>query len=1079
MSAVENIQSRTTDCAVLYQYESMLRPTRLLRAAEWSKTLQLPKSSFPPRPSLSERPKYLQQCTDDLYAWQATHRPASEPFVFHDGPPYANGSLHIGHGLNKVLKDIICRFQLSQGRRIHYVPGWDCHGLPIEVKALQALGEGAGGDHRKMKPVDIRKAATKLAEKTIKEQRKAFREWAVMGDWDNAYKTMEKSFEVRQLRIFKGMVEKGLVYRQHKPVYWSPSSGTALAEAELEYDEKHESLAAYVGFRLTRVPEVLNEISKACHGALYALIWTTTPWTLPANSAIAVHNNLEYSVVRHGYDGPCFVIATDRIEDVVKVSGMDNIEMLVSGIRGLDLAGKTGYVPSVINETDEEQIIIHADFVSAGSGTGIVHCAAGHGFDDYNVCTPLGIKAIAPVDEAGRFTDTIAQGLPSVLNGQDVLKGGSEAVIQYLMTLDAGGRPLDWQVVGLHKYQHKYPIDWRTKEPLIIRATAQWFADVGLIKEAAMEALASVKFVPESGRSRLESFIKGRSQWCISRQRAWGVPIPALYRHFEGRPEEAVMTPETIEHIIGVIEARGINSWWTDAPDDPAWVHPSLPAGIYTRGADTMDVWFDSGTTWTLLPDAFSGSSPADVVLEGTDQHRGWFQSSLLTFIASQTSSTIAATPRAPYKTLLTHGFTLDQDGRKMSKSLGNVISPSQIMDGSLLPPLKLKQKQQVHVQAKGAPAYDAMGPDALRFWAAGSDYTRDVVVGESGLKAVNATLHKIRVTLKWLLGVLSDVSRSTFQSSPLHSSLHATSTSLSELIALQHLHRAASAIHAAYASLEPFKAVQLLTRYINHDLSAQWFEAAKDPLYAGTEAERRAAQKVCYEVLQQLLAVLAPVTPLLVQETLAHMPGELRQLFLENDHDPFKRIWTPFADPTLGSGDTIASGLELLVQTNALETIHAQIRTLQEAARVDKLIGSGLECRVILTIGRTDEHDPTGTTTQGIPIRSHQSVYQMLHDAQAKDEGLEKFFVVSDVEIMLEEHQLQEVAAELNSVTKSADWHFSSTVFMLGTRVHVKVAKAKHGKCPRCWQYKVVQLAQVEQSDKLCQRCEEVINAL
>ncbi|KAB8336747.1 hypothetical protein FH972_021056 [Carpinus fangiana] len=1080
------VQQQSIASSASHRHESMLRPTRVLHAAEWSKTLHLPKSTFPPRPLAADRPRLLQQCTDDLYAWQAAHRPASKPFVLHDGPPYANGSLHIGHSLNKILKDIICRFQLSQGKRVHYVPGWDCHGLPIEVKALQALGEGQHGDHRKLSPVDIRKAAAKLAEKTIKEQKKGFREWAVMGDWDNSYKTMDKAFEVRQLRVFKSLVEKGLIYRQHKPVYWSPSSGTALAEAELEYDEQHESLAAYIGFRLTTVPAALQAMFEKCNGALYALIWTTTPWTIPSNSAIAVHKDLDYSIIRPGPDGPYFIVATDRIDDVIRITEMEGVEIVASGIRGSDLAEVTRYVPSLVNAGKTEQPVIHADFVSAGSGTGVVHCAAGHGFDDYNVCIARGIEAIAPVDEVGRFTRASHGGLPESLEGQEVLDGGSEAVLQHLMALNAGHQPLDWQVVGLHKYRHKYPIDWRTKQPVIIRATAQWFADVGVVKDAAMRALQDVKFIPESGRSRLESFISGRSQWCISRQRAWGVPIPALYRVSEDGTEEAVMTPATLEHIIGVIEARGINAWWTDAVDDSAWIPADLPQGVYIRGKDTMDVWFDSGTTWAQLPGAFSGSPPSDVVLEGTDQHRGWFQSSLLTYVANQDSSSATSAVHAPYKTLLTHGFTLDQEGRKMSKSLGNVISPSQIMDGSLLPPLKLKKKQQA--QPNGFPAYDAMGADALRLWVASSDYTRDVVIGEPVLKAVTGTLHKLRVTLKWLLGVLSDVSPSTTlpNLSPTSPTLQ---QHLPEAIALHRLRATTQYIHAAYSTHEPFKVAQFLARYVNHDLSAQWFEAAKDPLYAGTDTERRAAQKVCYEVLQELLAALAPITPLMVQETLSHMPDGLRQLLEQNGHDPFHRVWKPTLDDVSPVLSLSNGGFALSTVAAALETIHAQVRTLQEAARVDKRIGSGLECRVVLSVspGAPNSRTSSEHTEHNAEALA---VHHMLSDVQASGSGLEKVFVVSDVEVRLTSDSLHAAEGQVATGADEKDdaWQYVATVPVSLTDfssrsaeesggpiiVRVAVEKARQGKCPRCWQYKVTQ-PEVK-ADTLCARCEKVV---
>ena len=490
---------------------------------------------------------------------------------------------------------------------------------------------------------------------------------------------MEKGFELRQLEVFKEMWEKGLVYRQFKPVYWSPSSRTALAEAELEYDEGHKSLAAFVRFP-AHIAEGLKAKLKenGVQGDVNMVIWTTTPWTLPANKAIAVHRDMEYSVVKDTeVDGELTLVAATRVSEYEKVLER-KLEVVVSGLRGSDLAGKLQY-ENPFQKANGLQPVIHADFVTDSSGTGLVHFAPGHGMDDYHVCQAMGIPAFAPVDDAGAFTKDAFPEQPELLEGlpvSDEKRTGSRAVCDYL------------EKQGLlrakHNYRHKYPIDWRTKQPVIVRATEQWFADVGDLKDASMKAIADVHFLPETGRPRLESFIQGRTQWCISRQRAWGVPIPALYK-VQGDILEATMDSETIQHLISTIKERGIDAWWTDAPSDPAWTPPHLAeTGTFIRGRDTMDVWFDSGTSWKLLPQS-KDAPVADVYLEGTDQHRGWFQSSLLTHIATQNYSSGVA--RAPYKTLITHGFTLDSDGRKMSKSLGNVISPSQIMSGELLPP--------------------------------------------------------------------------------------------------------------------------------------------------------------------------------------------------------------------------------------------------------------------------------------------------------------------------------------------------------------------------------------------------------
>lgn len=930
----------------------MLTPTRILRAS-WSNTLRLPKSNFPPRPLASANREYLRRCTDELYAWQrsperivyrghaAKQRDDGQTevggalgkelevsscitsFTLHDGPPYANGPLHIGHALNKITKDVICRFEVGQGKKVSYIPGWDCHGLPIEVKALQAQKKDAA----QTDPVSVREAARELATRTMEEQKKGFKEWAVMGDWDNAYQTMERGFELRQLQVFKTMFEKGLIYRQFKPVYWSPSSRTALAEAELEYDEGHKSLAAFVRYPVRLSEALKTGALKDVQDEVSVVIWTTTPWTLPANKAIAVHRDIKYSLVKDaGNNDELILIAASRVAEYEKILER-KLEIVVPELSGSDLANQVQY-ENPFQKAEGLQPIIHADFVTDSSGTGLVHLAPGHGMDDYNVCMSLNIPAFAPIDDAGAFTKDAFPEHPEVLEGllvTDIKKTGSNAVCNYLQKLG--------MLRGKQNYRHKYPIDWRTKEPVITRATEQWFANVESIKDASMKAIANVNFKPESGRTRLESFIQGRSQWCISRQRAWGVPIPALYK-VEGDSLEAAMDSEIIEHIIEVIKERGINAWWTDAPDDPAW-KPKHLSGTYVRGRDTMDVWFDSGTSWTLLPQ-HKDQPVADVYLEGTDQHRGWFQSSLLTHVATQPYS--SETVKAPYKTLITHGFTLDSDGRKMSKSLGNVISPFQIMSGELLPPVKRKKQKGVKqdAAAKHTPSYDAMGADALRLWAASSDYTRDVTIGQPLLMSVNQALHKYRVTFKWLLGIFSLPSCPP----PFVSFNHlvpatADFGNLADRLAVHRLVQVSSEAHAHFAKYEFFKAINTLNKYISMDLSAFYFETLKDRVYTGDASDCQTLQRVLGLVFYELLQMLAPVCPLLVEEVWDHVPASLK----ENSIHPARAVWSCL--PSLAESES--RSLERM--NGVVGALGAAIKLAQERVRAEKKIGSSLEC--------------------------------------------------------------------------------------------------------------------------------------
>lgn len=654
----------------------------------------------------------------------------------------------MGHALNKILKDVVGRFQILSGRRVSFIPGWDCHGLPIELKALAVhLGapspsrpekqkkkknkeeedpgavSAAAEKGKSMNPVLVRALAQKLAAITVAEQKATFKSWGIMGDWGNSYKTMDKDYEIEQLEVFKEMLKKGLIYRRFKPVYWSPSSGTALAEAELEYNENHTSTAAFVKFPIREFSG--SSLSGRFPAGLSAAVWTTTPWTIPANKAIAVHPELEYVVLKteeHGH----LLVASSRVEELRKyIQG--ELEIVQEGISGKELIGLK-YTHPMLTSDAPPQPILAADFVTADSGTGLVHCAPGHGMEDYLLCLKHKIVPFSPVDGDGKFTDDV---LPfgSDLPGVGVFYAGTKQVLALLTESKA--------LLGVQeKYKHKYPYDWRTKLPVIVRATAQWFADVDGIKAPAIESLSKVKFIPEAGRSRLTAFVEGRSEWCISRQRAWGVPIPAFYDTETGEP---LLTEESVDHIISVIKIRGIDAWWSDKADEITWIPEALRGngGKWLRGSETMDVWFDSGTSWATLKKRIGergdGEPLADLYLEGSDQHRGWFQSSLLTSVASEGKS--------PFGMVLTHGFCLDTRGKKMSKSLGNVISPDDVIEGKL-------PKGKKNVKITG-------GLNALRLWAAYCDYKKDMIIGDEVLNHVHECLRKMRLTMRFLLGNL------------------------------------------------------------------------------------------------------------------------------------------------------------------------------------------------------------------------------------------------------------------------------------------------------------------------------------
>ena len=987
--------------------------------SSWKRTLHLPKATFPPRPKVPDRPTYIKRCTDDLYKWQQDRHP-TPTFTLHDGPPYANGDLHIGHALNKILKDITCRVHVPEGR-VDWVPGWDCHGLPIELKALQEQEKKPGVE--KTDPVNIRQVAKRLAAKTVEKQRSSFREWAIMADWDNAWTTMDREFEIDQLHVFKEMVKKGLIYRRFKPVYWSPSSRTALAEAELEYRDNHVSTAAFFKYPLHDCSEALKERLKMDVRYLSAVVWTTNPWTIPANRAIAFHRDIEYRIVRstaHGY----ILLAASRVEELQKHCKED-FEVYIS-IQGRELIGTT-YRSPVFDSQASPRPLLHGNFVTEGSGSGLVHVAPGHGIEDYELCLKHEILAFAPVDDKGCFINGMEH-----LSGQEVLTTGNEGVLQLLSDLN--------YIVARHDHKHRYPYDWRSKQPVIVRATAQWFANVGDIQECTLEALESVKFIPTGSKARLRAFVKNRNEWCISRQRAWGVPIPALYSIENG---EALLTETSVSHITGVIKERGIDAWWTDDELDPAWTPPSLrghqDATIYRRGKDTMDVWFDSGTSWTQMQRASKNNTHiADCYIEGSDQHRGWFQSSLLTHVAYQKDTAQIESqgrlrperrlPSAPYKNLITHGFVLDQDGRKMSKSVGNVVSPTEIMEGTLVPPTKKK------INGRTAEVRDGMGPDALRLWVASCDYTSDVRVSQTMLQAINGSLSKYRVTFKLLLGILNDFD-------PSMSSGFGEQAGKIHQIALLQLQKTVSTVENHYRSMEFNKAMAEINVYINTNLSSFYFESIKDAAYCGTIEERAQVQATLYHIFTKLQQMLLPVTPLLIEEVWDYTPKLIK------DYNPTPPAMRLREDLTLSIGQAMGrrpsqSDIPLLMQALVA------VRNGQEAARNDKNMGDSLQSYVLLEVDL--EENPA------------LDLMRFYH------EDLESLFVVSRVSI-LERGKASDV--------DRARWSYRTDCMIQGKTVRVHVHEPEQAKCNRCWRYKAP--LDVPTVEALCKRCVEVVDDL
>ncbi|AFR98680.2 isoleucine-tRNA ligase [Cryptococcus neoformans C23] len=817
----------------------------------YSHTLKLPKTAFPLKHKdvVAAEKRYRSKTCDELYRQQYDESP--DPlFVLHDGPPYANGHLHMGHALNKVIKDIINRYNVIRGRRVHYIPGWDCHGLPIEQKALAAIGKL----HTSLTPDQVRAQARQVALDAIDIQKTEMRALGVMADWDSekrTYRTLDHDFEIRQLRLFQAMVQKGFVTHRLRPVYYSPSSRTALAEAELEYKDGHRSRSVYVSLPVQEddmsdaLKEIYDSVKEQDGRDLSLVIWTTTPWSLPGNSGVAVHNDMEYVVTSNG-QGRLFVLASERKEAMEKLMGPLKV---VGELKGSQLVGtQYNHIFHPPSSPLPKPIVFAAGHVTSQTGTGLVHSAPAHGYEDYVAFNEAGImleKLRCPIDDDGKFTEELVSwagaGDESVssLVGKEVLGKGTDAMVDLLRERGV--------LLAEETIEHRYPYDWKSKKPIIIRATPQWFADVEHIKEDALAALEEVYFHPAQARKRLEAFVLSRSEWCISRQRSWGVPIPALFDS-AGQP---LMTPDVLEHVISVLDAKGVDYWWTGPVEE--FVPPVHKGQQITKGFDTLDVWFDSGSSWTMLREANlrPRSFPlADVYLEGSDQHRGWFQSSLLTKIIGTDDR------KAPYGTVITHGFVMDEEGEKMSKSAGNGLSPMEIIHG-----------------LEDSPAY---GADVLRLWAASVDYTSDASIGPSSISHVNELLRRLRNTTRFLLANTSGQDKIFLEPSSLR------------IIDRYVLHELASLevlVQEAYDGYNFSKAVHSISTFATSTLSTLYFDIIKDTLYCdpSNSTARNNVVGVLQHVLLRLVQMMAPIVPHLGEELYENMDGPKKSsVFLE-----------------------------------------------------------------------------------------------------------------------------------------------------------------------------------------------------
>jgi isoleucyl-tRNA synthetase len=853
---------------------------------DYKDTLNLPRTEFPMRANLAARElDFLKSWKEmDLYGKLRERDSGRDKFILHDGPPYANGHIHIGHALNKILKDIIVKARTMEGYGAPYVPGWDCHGLPIELQVDKDLK----GKKETMAPGEFRGYCREYAKKFVEIQRDEFIRLGVIGDWYNPYLTMNYGFEASIVREFGKFVGNGGVYKGKKPIHWCASCVTALAEAEVEYAD-HSSKSVYVKFRLDGTladwaeknnPHAKDTLKKiqdiAGARPVYAVIWTTTPWTLPANLALSMHPDFEYILVKSGNE--VLLLAKELAPAALEKFGIKEYEILLT-LKGAEFEGIDFRHPFL----DRLSPVLTGEHVTLEAGTGIVHTAPGHGQEDYEIGQRYGLDIYTPVDDHGKFTEDV-----KFFAGMHVFKA-DEAIIEKLKEVGA--------LLALEKISHSYPHCWRCKNPVLFRATEQWFISMEKngLREKALEYINKVEWVPDWGIDRIRGMIESRPDWCISRQRAWGVPITIFQCAGCG---ERLMSEDIVEHVADLMEKAGADIWFTLPPEEllpEGTTCPKCGATGFKKETDILDVWFDSGVSQAaVLKRRPELAWPADLYLEGSDQHRGWFQSSLLTAVG-----TVGV---APFKSVLTHGFTVDGEGKKMSKSKGNVIAPQKVID--------------------------QYGAEILRLWVSASDYTEDVRISDEILKRLSEAYRRIRNTARYILGNLFDFDPSK-DAVPYKEMAELDRWALHRFQTLNLKIRKAykdSEFHLIYHTLHNFCAV---------DMSAFYLDVLKDRLYTEKPGGvlRRSAQTAMYEILSGMIRLMAPVLSFTAEEVWAFIPAP--------DKEPsvhlaaFPELRDDWSDPVLENRwDKI-----LLVRTEAAKKL--------EELRAKRVIGHSLDAKV------------------------------------------------------------------------------------------------------------------------------------
>lgn len=830
----------------------------------YKETLLMPETSFQMRGNLPENEKLQREKWEkmDLYNKVREKNKGKTPFVLHDGPPYANGNIHIGHAMNKILKDFVNRYKMMSGYDMIYIPGWDTHGLPIE----QAV-TNSGVDRKSMDKADFRALCEKYAYEQIEKQKKGFKELNVLADWDHPYITLQKELEARQIEVFAEMAKKGLIFKGLKPVYWSPSSESALAEAEIEYHDRKDS-SIYVAFPVVEGNDTINVGDNL-------VIWTTTPWTLPCNTGIAISEKFDYAKVL--VNDKYYIVANELLEDLAKEFGWENYEV-VNVFTGDKFAGvKYKHV-----FMDRVAPVIDGFHVTLDAGTGLVHIAPMYGADDFIIGKEYNLEMINGIDDQGVLNE-----LSGPFNGL-FFEDANKAVIAKLDELGV--------LLKLKFITHSYPHDWRTKKPIIFRATKQWFCSIDKIRDDLLKELENnVKFHTEWGKKRLYNMIHDRGDWCISRQRVWGVPIPIFYNE-DG---SEIVDYDVMMHVADLFRKYGSNVWFEKEAKDllpEGYTNPASPNGNFTKEEDIMDVWFDSGSTWNGVLIEKGLPYPSDMYLEGSDQYRGWFNSSLI--------CGVAVTGKAPYKELVSHGFTLDGNGNKMSKSLGNVIVPADMV--------------RLH------------GSDILRLWVASTDYTEDVRISDDLIKQVKESYRKIRNTYKFMLGNLKDFDYTKdsvkYEDMPYY-----------DKYMMNELNKFTKNVLEEYNNYNFQNVYKLVNNFVSFTLSNFYLDFTKDILYIekADSLVRRSVQTVLYNILNNEVKLLAPILPYTSEEVYSLLPHTEESVHLTDMPEVV----------------TYSDSAEVEELFNLFFELKDKVNKKLEEARNEKLIGSALEAVVKINL--------------------------------------------------------------------------------------------------------------------------------